>query len=107
MSKTEVSLPFNVILDSIGNPDHDEDPTRRLPGVDRRIVPVADFAAASKACRDYIEENNLGAGNWAGGKIHSEGKVVAEVSYNGKVWPPGGYKQGVELLWPKEPSLSA
>jgi hypothetical protein len=65
------------------------------------VVPVDDFAAASKACRDYIEENDLGGGNWTGGDIRENGKVVGKVGYNGTVWPPGGFAVGTKPLWPE------
>jgi hypothetical protein len=68
------------------------------------VVAVDDFPAASKACRDYIEENDLGGGNWTGGDIRENGKVVAKVSYNGTVWPPSEFAVGMKPLWaePKE-----
>ncbi len=92
---------YTVILDNCGNPDRGQDPSRRLPGTVRKIVPVEDFAAASKACRDYIEENDLGGGNWTGGEIRENGKIVAKVSYNGTVWPPGEFAVGMKPLWPE------
>lgn len=54
-----------------------------------QYVRVACIADASKACVDYIARNNLGGGNWTGGDIKSEttGKIIGNVSYNGKVWP--------------------
>jgi hypothetical protein len=65
------------------------------------VVAVGDFPAASKACRDYIEENDLGGGNWTGGDIRENGKVVAKVSYNGTVWPPSEFAVGMKPLWPE------
>lgn len=57
-----------------------------------RWVPVADFAAASSACREFIEANDLGAGAWRGGRIvdATTQKAVAMVSYNGRLWNPDG-----------------
>jgi hypothetical protein len=51
-------------------------------------VPVKSYKEASRECRQYIEEHNLGAGNWTGGEIYDAktGEVVAHVSYNGRVW---------------------
>ena len=76
---------YTVILANCGNPDRGQDASRRLPGTVRKVVAVDDFPAASKACRDYIEENDLGGGNWTGGDIRENGKVIAKVSYNGTV----------------------
>ena len=53
-------------------------------------VAVPDFAAASRACRQFIEANGLGASGWRGGAIVDTAKnVVARVSYNGRVRLPG------------------
>lgn len=60
-------------------------------GLGRRWVPIADFTAASRACREFIEANDLGASAWRGGQIVDDaGKVVATVSYNGRVWLADG-----------------
>ncbi len=80
---------WRVVLASIGNPDHDQDGTKPLPGVPRDVRLVRSYAEASAACREYIARYRLGAGNWHGGDILDvAGKVMARVSYNGRVWPP-------------------
>jgi hypothetical protein len=55
-------------------------------------VPLADYAAASRACREFIDANDLGASTWRGGRIVDAAtrKAVATVSYNGRVWLPDG-----------------
>ncbi len=50
-----------------------------------RFVEVDSWVRASAVCREYIERNGLGAGNWTGGKVFDGKAVVAVVSYNGKV----------------------
>ena len=52
----------------------------------RHVIPVTCFEAASVMCRQYIERNGLGGGNWTGGSIERDGKKVAKVSYNGRIW---------------------
>lgn len=79
---------FTVTLASCGNPDYRQNPDQSLPGVPNLEVKVECLASASKACRKYIEDNALGGGNWIGGSISHDGKVVAQVSYNGRVWYP-------------------
>lgn len=71
-------------------------------GIKRVSVPVASFASASAAMRDFIERHDLGASNLgrACGEVWDNGAEVARVSYNGKVWPPGGYVMGCDPLWP-------
>ncbi len=55
-------------------------------------LPVASFAAASFACRTFIEAHDLGASRWRGGRIIDAAteEVVATVSYNGRVWLADG-----------------
>jgi hypothetical protein len=55
-------------------------------------LPVATFAAASFACRTFIEAHDLGSSRWRGGRIVDEAtkKVVATVTYNGRVWLADG-----------------
>ena len=79
---------MKVKLSSVGNPDFNQDPNRPMYGCARnKIVPVATFKEASEVCMKFIADNNLGGGNWSGGDIADEsGKVIALVSYNGKVW---------------------
>lgn len=96
---------YTVTLKSVGNPDYGQDPDRPLYGVDNEIAEVDTLPEASRACRAYIEENDLGGGNWSGGEVKDEdGTVVARVSYNGRVWPPGEWTGGQVSLWsPGEP----
>lgn len=79
---------FCVVLASTGNPDHGQYPDQPLFGVSPCKATVTTLNAASAACRRYISDNGLGGGNWAGGNVTSDGKVVAQVSYNGRVWLP-------------------
>jgi hypothetical protein len=68
-------------------------------------IEVEDFAEASRVCREYIERNNLGGGNWDGGQVMQDGMQVAKVSYNGRIWSPGEWKSGDAPLYsPGEPS---
>lgn len=88
---------LTVKLSARGNPDFGQP---RSIGVSTRTVEVADFAAASAACMEYIRAHDLGGGNWTGGEVRDGGKVVARVSYNGRVWGPGKWKVGDKPIWP-------
>jgi hypothetical protein len=57
-----------------------------------RFVYVETFAEASRAVRDYIAKNELGAGNWVGGNLSEvgTGQPLGRVSYNGRVWDACG-----------------
>lgn len=90
---------ITVTLSSAGNPDFRQDPSRSLPGVRKKRVPVTSLCEASAQCRAYIEANDLGGGNWTGGQVFAGKIQIAQVSYNGRVWTPFpfGYPQRVEI----------
>ena len=79
---------LTVELKHASNPDivggywQDANPSAR-----RHVVSVQNLDAASVMCRQYIEKNGLGGGNWTGGDVHRDGKLIARVSYNGRIWP--------------------
>lgn len=77
---------FKVRLASCGNPDHGQTPGRSMPGVRAKTMKVETIANASAACSTYIAEHELGAGNWSGGQVTENGKAIAKISYNGRVW---------------------
>ena len=79
---------MQITMSSCGNPDFDEDPAQALSPT--LIISVATFEEASAACRAYIEQYDLGGGNWSGGQLFEAGRQVARVSYNGRVWEKDG-----------------
>lgn len=83
-------------LSAHGNPDHGENPGE--PVASEKVLIVSSFAEASRVCRDYIEENGLGSGNWSGGAVHEVDTDVhvANVSYNGRCWSCGGTEIGIK-----------
>jgi hypothetical protein len=89
-----MSKPAYVILKADPNPDYDfPDPRATVRTVKVRL-PVSSFAQASKVCKNFIEKFDLGSGNWTGGQIGNiEGKIIAHVSYNGRVWEGEKYSQ--------------
>jgi hypothetical protein len=90
-SKASDKAKIVVRLASCGNPDMGQDPDQPYMYCEPdRMVPVESFAEASKACRRFISDNELGAGHWSGGSIFIAGQKVAYVSYNGRVWDMRG-----------------
>lgn len=75
-----------VKLKADPNPDFDKSDHRGHIRIRTQVVEVPDYYAASKVCRRFINENDLGAGNWTGGDVIEAGALVARVSYNGRVW---------------------
>ena len=84
--------PFTLTLGHRRNPDLPSgyrntpvDPARPIR------VPVATLADAVRAAQDYRDRNGLGGGNWREAVVRdARGKVVATVSYNGRLWSPEG-----------------
>mgnify|MGYP000853177167 CR=1 FL=1 len=79
---------YIVLLANRGNPDHGQDTESPLPGTgaDQEKV-VGTLASASALCQKYIQAFQLGAGNWAGGRVtRLDGTPVGHVAYNGRVF---------------------
>ena len=65
-----------------------------------RSVKVASLAEASRVCRAYLERSGAGSSGWSGGEVRDESwEVVARVSFNGRVWPPGAWTPSVKPLF--------
>jgi hypothetical protein len=80
-----------VHLEAVPNYDYTS-PDNPLRNMRERssYVPVSGLVEASRVVRQYIEGHEMGSGNWAGGEVwDDQGKHVATVSYNGRVWEPG------------------
>lgn len=86
---------LTIQLKNVGNPDYRQDPTRRLPGVPNLTLRVATLAEAGTAARAYIEEHELGMGNFQGW-IKKGRKVVAYLAYNGRAFNPEGLRRLTE-----------
>lgn len=54
--------------------------------IPEQLVPVKSVSEARNKVMQFISENDLGSGNWSGGQIFENGKPIAFVSYNGRVW---------------------
>jgi hypothetical protein len=60
------------------------------PAEGAKNVEVSTLADASDVVLAYIGRNGLGGGNWTGGQVIKGGKVVARISYNGRIWGADG-----------------
>lgn len=76
---------LTVKLSSCGNPDFRGQESSDILSP-AQIGTIASLEAASIMCRAYIEGWDLGGGNWTGGQIFENGKQIAKVSYNGRIW---------------------
>lgn len=53
-------------------------------------VAVSSLREAASRCESYRDEHGLGSRDWSGGDVKLNGKLVARVSYNGRVWTLDG-----------------
>ena len=82
-----MATELQVILKHSPNPDiaggYWSQPTDRGRAVK---CPVHTLDEAAYVCRQYIDRNGLGGGNWTGGQVFNRaGDQVARVWYNGRV----------------------
>lgn len=79
---------YYVLLKNRGNPDFGQDPTVPVYGTEEdRTEIVCSVEEARDVCVKYIEDNDLGGGNWSGGNIYdlATEELVARISYNGRI----------------------
>ena len=84
-----VKKGMQVELASDINPDDHQRGIVRKP-IKSKLQSVDSFEEASRVVNRFISDNDLGGGNWTGGAIYKDGKQVAYVSYNGRVWSGTG-----------------
>ena len=85
---------LTLALSSRGNPDYHQNPARPMPGVPDTMISVSSLAEATQEARAWIEQHELGGGNWTGGQVfesdpQSPGQKpvqIAAVSFNGRIW---------------------
>lgn len=78
---------YSVLLTSCGNPDRGQNPYEELWGVPTDRAYGASIEELQRIVRNYIEEYDLGGGNWAGGEVYDgTGNVIGHISYNGRYW---------------------
>ncbi len=73
---------FVMILQSVGNPDFQQ----FAPISEPAAIKGDSLKAMVQAAGEYREFWNLGSGNWVPPEVRREGKPVAWISYNGRVW---------------------
>lgn len=81
---------YEVELEALPNPDFDRNSHEGTVRVKKHMVKVDSPEQASDVVRRFIDEHDLGSGNWSGGNLHMNGKKVGYVSYNGRLWNNDG-----------------
>ncbi len=75
---------FTIELKSCGNPDFGQNPDEAISPP--QTVPFDTIEEAKIVQSDYISEYQLGGGNWCGGNIYKDKRIIAYMSYNGRIW---------------------
>ena len=83
-----IDRPYRVLLANRGNPDHGQDPDAPVYGTPAdHFISADSLEQAAVKVREYIDENDLGGGNWVGGDVFLRGQRQGRISYNGRFWP--------------------
>ncbi len=100
--KKEKVSGYEVELSAVPNPDYAHDSTRKEGKI--KIAPyrvkIDDIPGARAIVLKFIEDNDLGGGNFTGGVIYKDGKAVAHVSYNGRIWEGEKHSENNKELFP-------
>jgi uncharacterized protein (UPF0254 family) len=77
---------YEVELSAFPNPDYADEDDRGSINIKKSRKKVSDVEEARRVVREFIEENDLGSGNWPNGGVYKNGKKIGYISYNGKFW---------------------
>lgn len=80
---------YKVNLKACGNIDHFENPyDNKVNGVEvpQEMAEASSIEECQSIVKKYIEENNLGSGNWDGGEVYKDGTYIGRISYNTRFW---------------------
>lgn len=80
---------LTLFLSNCGNVDFNQNPTDLLPNTSAKIALCETLDDCRQECINYINDNDLGGGNWNGGYVYNNGIQVAYISYNCRVWMRG------------------
>jgi len=77
---------YEVELEAVPNSDYDQYSHRASLRVKKTKKSVKSIEEAVKIAKNFIDENDLGGGNFLPAKIYKNGKHIGFISYNGRVW---------------------
>ena len=74
-------------LTNCGNPDFRQDPTQRVWGTDEvKNIGHKKLSKLRDLINIYINEYDLGGGNFIPPKVYKDNKYIGWFSYNGRFW---------------------
>jgi hypothetical protein len=81
-----VGQNLEVELEAIPNPNFSRNSHEGSVKIKKHKIKVKSLIDAKDKVLDFIDENDLGSGNFMGANIFSNGKKIGRVSYNGRLW---------------------
>lgn len=57
----------------------------------KTVSNLTSLEECSKLYQNIRDRSNLGASSFADGNVLCDGKIVARISYNGRIWSPEPY----------------
>jgi len=83
-------VDYELELEAVPNPDNSRKIHSGIVKIKKHRVPVSSFSDARIKVASFIEDNDLGGGNFVPAKIYLEDVEIAYISYNGRLWNPDG-----------------
>lgn len=80
---------YSVELKACGNIDHNEDPYNNIvrgEKVPKNIKKASSIEECQELVKNYIDEYNLGGGNFINAKVYKNNTYIGYISYNGRFW---------------------
>lgn len=77
---------LEVSLEAFPNPDHSRRSHSGTVRIKENLVKVSTIEEAKAVVREFIDDNDLGGGNFTGGNLYSNGEKIGHISYNGRLW---------------------
>ena len=91
---------YEIRMRSHGNIDHGENPFS--PVAKGMTIRAETIAELQQAVRDYIDENNLGGGNFTHAFVADDRGIIGAIAYNGRFftreeWNSKSYNQNCQI----------
>ena len=75
---------YKLIIEICGNIDHGEDPNKAPFGMKKTYTEEAnEIYELQVFLRDFVDENDLGAGNLVSAKVFENDQYIGDIFYNG------------------------
>ena len=90
---------YSIHTEVCGNPDYGQDPSAPPYGVYIVVLSAFRLDLLRGKVRDWIDENDIGGGNWMTPAVRMNGAVIGYMSYNGVLWKDQKLKERVDTLF--------